>query len=129
MNDIFAVCSGVVGVVLISSVLRRIAPDWAALVGVCLGLFVLRRTMGILYPVSEYVKGLWEASEYSSYMTVAVKALGIAVVTHITCETCRDLGENAVAAKVELCGKAAILLCAIPVMKEIFSYVNSFLQP
>ena len=129
MNDIFAVCTGVVGVVLISSALRRIAPDWSALVGVCLGLFVLRRAVGIIYPVLEYVRQLWEGSEYSSCMAVAVKSLGIATVTHITCETCRDLGENAVAAKVELCGKAAILLCAIPVIKEIFSYVNSFLQP
>ena len=68
------------------------------------------------------------SSLYSTYLESAFKALGIATITNITCEICRDLGDGSAAAKVELCGKAAILLCAIPVIKQIFAYVNSFLQ-
>lgn len=128
MNDIFALCAGAAGAVIVIAVLRRVAPDWAVLAGVCLGLLILRRAVGFVYPVILYVQELFGGSEYNQYLTVAVKALGIATVTHITCETCRDLGENSAAAKVELCGKAAILLCGIPVIKQTFSYINSFLQ-
>ena len=84
--------------------------------------------MELVYPVLVYVRELFGMSEYNSYLTPALKALGIATVTHIICETCRDLGEGSAAAKAELCGKAAILLCGIPVIKDIFSAVSSFLQ-
>ncbi len=128
MNEIITVCAGVMGVVVITAAVRRIAPDWAMLCGVCLGLFILRRALNIMYPVVLYVQELLGSSQYSAYLECALKALGIATVTNITCETCRDLGDGSAAAKVELCGKAAILLCAIPVIKQIFTYVNSFLQ-
>ena len=127
MNDILSVCGGVLCVAVTGTVLRRYAPDWAALVSICLGLLVLRRALGLMYPVILYVSELLGTTEYSEYISPVVKALGIATVTHITCETCRDLGEGAAAAKVEICGKAAILLCGIPVVKQMFSHLNSFL--
>ncbi|MBE6688733.1 MAG: hypothetical protein E7588_05595 [Ruminococcaceae bacterium] len=127
MNEIMAVCGGTVCVAVVNIVLKRLAPDWAALVSVFLGIFLLRRAVGLMYPVIIYVRELFGGSEYNTYLSCALKALGIATVTNITCETCRDLGESSAAAKAELCGKAAILLCSIPVLKEIFSYINSFL--
>ena len=127
MNEIMSVCGGVLCVALTGAVLRRYAPDWAALVSVCLGILVLSRAIRLMYPVILYVSELLGATEYSQYLSPVIKALGIATVTHITCETCRDLGESSAAAKVEICGKAAILLCGIPVVKQIFSHVNSLL--
>lgn len=128
MKDIVTLCGGVVGITLICVTVRRVSPDWAMPVGVCLGLFIMRYALSYIYPVVLYVRELFEGSEYGEYLTVSLKTLGIAVAVHITCETCRDLGESSAAAKVELCGKAAMLVCAIPVVKRIFSYINSFLQ-
>jgi stage III sporulation protein AD len=128
MNDIIFICGGVLGIVIINAVIRPVRAEWAMLVSVCLGLFILRRAVGLVYPIILYIGEITDGSGYNEYFLCAVKALGIATVTHITCETCRDLGENSAAAKVELCGKAAILLCAIPIIKEIFSYIKSFLQ-
>ena len=127
MNDVITIFGGVIAVVIICSVFKSSAPGYAVAVNLILGLFILRRAAGIMYPTVLYVRELLGGEQYNKYIMPAVKALGIAAVTHITCETCRDLGENSIASKTELLGKAAILLCSIPVMKELFALVNSFL--
>ena len=126
--NIFSLCMNITGIAIIIASVRRIAPDWAPLVSLCLGIFILRRAVEFIYPVTVYVKELFDISEYEKYLSCSLKALGIAVAVHITSETCRDLNENSAAAKVELCGKAAILLCGIPVIKDIFSVVSSLLH-
>ncbi len=127
MSDIMALCGGVVGITLICATVRRAAPEWAMPIVVCLGIFILRYALSFIYPTVLYVREIFELSGYGEYLSVTVKALGIASITHITCEICRDLGESSAAAKVELCGKAAMLLCAIPVVKQIFSCINIYL--
>ncbi|MBQ9940692.1 MAG: hypothetical protein IJO74_04040 [Clostridia bacterium] len=126
--NIITVCGSVVAIAVISAVIRKTAPDWSPLLSMCLGLLILGKAMDFIYPIVVYVKEIFFSSQYSIYLMPAVKALGIATVTHITCETCRDLNENSAAAKVELCGKAAILLCGIPIIKEIFATVNTLLS-
>ena len=55
------------------------------------------------------------------------KALGIAVVTEIASGICRDAKENGMAAKVELAGRCAVTVLAIPLASELLSTVTRIL--
>ena len=46
--------------------------------------------------------------------SILLKSLGICLITQIACDTCRDIGETAIASRLETAGKAAMLLLILP---------------
>lgn len=50
------------------------------------------------------------------YLEVSLKAMGIAYVSQFAAEILRDGGEGAIASKVEMAGKVAILIITVPVL-------------
>jgi stage III sporulation protein AD len=78
-------------------------------------------------PVLEYVKTLSYQSGMSSYFAVAIKALGIALVCQLASEICRDCGEASVGGRIELAGKAAIIIISLPVLKNLVTFARELL--
>jgi stage III sporulation protein AD len=58
---------------------------------------------------------------------VLLKVLGIAYLTTIGASLTADLGETALAAKVELAGKLLILVLAVPVLSGIMALLLKLL--
>ena len=48
-------------------------------------------------------------------------------MTQIACDGCRDLGETAIASKVETAGKISVLLVSLPLFEQVLSIVNSLI--
>lgn len=61
------------------------------------------------------------------YLGVLLKVLGIAYLTTIGASLTADLGETALAAKVELAGKLLILVLAVPVLSGIMALLLKLL--
>lgn len=61
------------------------------------------------------------------YSKVLIKALGLALLTKICSDICRDCGEGTLASGVELCGKLGILLLCIPMIGELMDYAKKIL--
>lgn len=53
-----------------------------------------------------------------------IKVVGVSVCTRITAELCRDAGEKAFAAKVELAGAVTALLCAMPLAQAVIELIG-----
>lgn len=62
------------------------------------------------------------------YVGTLLKALGIAIITHICATVCRDSGEGSVAGYVELGGKIEIVLISLPLIREILSLSIELLE-
>ena len=58
------------------------------------------------------------------YMAIIIKVIGIAYITQIAVEMCRDAGENALGTKVEICGKIVIIAMSMPVIYELFEVIS-----
>ena len=56
-----------------------------------------------------------------------VKTVGIAVLTRVSAELCRDAKEGGIAAFVETAGAAAALLVSLPLLKTVLSMVTGLL--
>ena len=84
-------------------------------------------TLG-LADVFEQVTVLLEASGIRPYASVMLRALGIALLTRICSDLCRDSGESAVASGAELAGKIAILALCLPLIAEIIGYAATLLE-
>jgi len=54
--------------------------------------------------------------------------VGVCFITQLACDLCRDAGENAIAARVETAGKAAILLISLPLFEQVLELVMVLLR-
>lgn len=97
--------------------LRRERPEVAVVLSVAAGaallVFVLRQVAAVVEGVRAVVD---RAGVDDRYVTSLLKVIGIAYLAEFGAQICRDAGEGALAAKVELAGKVFILALAVPVL-------------
>lgn len=79
-------------------------------------------------PALLYLKELSQSNGLSEYGTLLFKALGIAVLTQICAQMCRECGEGGIATGVETVGKTELLLLCIPLFEKILSLAQELLQ-
>ena len=95
----------------------RISPFLSALAALALLIFALSRYSEPLSLLSE----LASVGGIGELLDPLLRMLGIGFVTAFTADTCRDLGEGTVAARVELCGQVEIFLLCLPYLSELLS--------
>jgi len=105
---------------LIVALVRQVAPELATLVILTVGVTILAL---VIVPLEEAV-GLLEslagrAGIETGYIGVILKVVGVSYIAGFAAQMCRDAGESALAAKIELAGKVTILLTAIPIFRAI----------
>ena len=99
----------------LATVLRRFAPEQALAVGLLAGAVLLFAAFSESIPLFRQVESLLSKSGApSEYITVLFKALGVALLTQLAADACRDAGEQGLAAKTELVGKLGLLTLAMP---------------
>lgn len=119
----------VVGLAVVSAalvtVIRQRAPEYALLLSVAAGVLILLWILRQGVPLFEQVRELFEntAGAQGEYVGILFKSLGICFVVQIACDACRDLGESAIAAKVEMAGKISVLVLALPLFQRILAIV------
>lgn len=108
--------------------LRPLRSDFTGLVRMAGGILIFGAVvLGIGETVRETAE-LFLSDGIAEYVSVMLRALGIALLTRICTDLCRDAGEGVAASGVELAGKAAILMLCLPIIKEILGYAARFLQ-
>lgn len=68
-----------------------------------------------------------KASIDGIYMETILKIIGIAYITELGANIVKDAGLGSIAVKIELAGKIAILLLAVPIITAVIEAILSFL--
>lgn len=109
--------------------LRGQRPEFAMLLSLGCGAFVLLNLLGqmngILSGLERVMAGL---SGQSDLTGIILKALGICIVAELGSQCCRDAGEAAIAAKVELAAKTALVLMCMPVFTQLLETAGELLR-
>ena len=109
-------------------VLRQYRPEYALLVSVAAGIFILYRVIAEMLPVLDEVRGILEHSAVpAEFIGILLKALAICFLTQIACDICKDAGESATASKIEMAGKVAVLGVSLPLFRQVLAVVYSLL--
>ena len=118
--DIYAVIAiGVVGAVL-AVLLAQYRREYAVMVSLATGLAILLAMLREAWGIMEELERCIDAAGIDrKYLEVLVKSLGICFVSQFAADTCRDSGQAAIASKVELAGKCAVLLAALPLFRTL----------
>ncbi len=121
--SIFSVCS-----VIFAVLLRQYCREQSLLASLAACIGILFAVLTLVQPVIQQVRELFEtAGISSSYISVVFKAAAICFITQITCEICRDSGENAIASAAELWGRCSVTVISLPVISALIEMINDFL--
>lgn len=114
---------------LICVLLKQFKPEYAMLCALGCGLLIFAIIINVLSPVFDTVKSLLISSNIDlEYSKIIVKSLGICYVCQLGYDACKDVGQNMIASKIELAGKASILIICLPLFKKISEIAISLIN-
>ena len=126
--NILPYCAAAIVAAFASLYLKSVRAEYAALVGLAAVIFIMAGVLPALVALISDVTRFASSSGVSEkYIEPIFKIIGIAYVAQIGSDVCEDAGEKAIASHVELCGKAAIAIIALPMVKDVFSLILGLL--
>ncbi|MDD6236301.1 MAG: SpoIIIAC/SpoIIIAD family protein [Clostridiales bacterium] len=122
MNILAIVGIGIVATA-ICILIKQYRPEFAMMVSLSCGVLIFVMILLHLSPAILDIQELMsKASLDNGYFKVLVKSLGICYVTSIASDSCKDAGQAAIAGKIELAAKVAIVILALPLFTQIVNY-------
>lgn len=116
--------AAVAGVALASAVLcamlRRYHKEYAMLVSIAAGIFIMLQVLAAAVPALQTISGLLsKASIDSEYAKILFKSVGICFLAQFSSDACRDAGETALASRVEMAARLAVVAVSLPLFQKI----------
>lgn len=128
MNDSVKIL--VIGLVcaVVCMILKQIGKEFIVPARLAAMLLIFGLIVGLIYPISAYIKNTMIDKVGVEYLEILLKSLGIAYVAHISSEMCRDFGEGNIASAIDIVGKIEIILLSLPLVEDITSISEELLK-
>lgn len=120
------------GIALVGMILAVTLKSYRAEFGILCSLAVLvflaLFALGQWPAVTQFIGELSRVGNLSGdQLKILLKSLGICIVVQLAADTCSDYGQSAIAAKLELAGKALLVITAMPLFTQLLSLVQGLL--
>ncbi len=113
---------------LLSVSLKNSSPNFSLLIGLVTGILIFLFMAEYLKKVLDILINLTQSAGVNgTYIEVVLKIMGIAYISRFGAELCKDAGESAVAAKIDLAGKVLIAVVSSPVILALMEMVQNFI--
>ena len=104
--------------------LREVQRPQAMLLGIAIVTGALLSLMPQVQRILDTAETLWAESGLDpGYVLLLCKAAGIAYLTELGGDVCRDCGESAIASAVGLCGRVSLTLLSLPLFLRLAEIV------
>ncbi|MBQ7799549.1 MAG: stage III sporulation protein AD [Oscillospiraceae bacterium] len=113
---------------LLAVVIKQYKPEYALVLAIATAAAVLLWIISMVMPIISEVKRMMDSASIDyEYITILIKAVGICYVTQFASDTCKDAGQTAISNKIELAGKIALCLSALPLYKDLLSLTQTII--
>lgn len=113
---------------LVCALLRKAKPEMRTAAAIGVGLVALAMSMEGLGAGVEMVRRLSGAAGMEeSSSTLLIRAVGIALIAEFGAQLCRDAEESALAGRVELAGRVALLGMSAPLLSGLLQKIEGLL--
>lgn len=114
---------------LLCVVIRQYKPEMALGISTAAGLMIMAAAAAALAPSVNAISQLMNSAGLDEgYAQILIKALAVCLITQLAADCCRDAGESAIASRIELAGKAAVIAVALPVFTSLAELVTGLLE-
>ena len=127
--DIFQILALGIAACALAVIVKNQRPELAMQISVAAGLFILVISLSKITGVMDTLRKFSDSARLNTaFLSVLFKVIGIAYITEFTSEVCRDAGEAAIAVKLELAGKVAIVVLSVPILLNVFDTLTKILS-
>ena len=124
LNGLIAACGLVLLVLVLSMTLKKDVPAIAFLLTLTAGVLILLRAFDLVGGTMQRFSGLLAQGGITQSLYLPVlKTVGVAVVVRIMSALCRDSGQSALAAKLEIVGAVLALSMCLPLLEQVLELV------
>ena len=128
MESVVRLAAAAVAAALCAVVVKQHAREVGAVLALAAGALLLGAARGAIEEVRALADELGELIGLSpAVLAPVLKTVGIAILTRIAAELCRDAGEGGIAAAAETAGAAAAVLAALPLLRAVLSTITGLL--
>lgn len=128
MELMLKITAGAVTAALCAAMLRKNGAEFAVLIMLAAGIWVLTLAAQALGEVVECLTRLTRLAQLEAGLAQpVVKVVGLSVITRVAGETCRAAGEGGIAAFVEVAGTFLALACALPLVSAVVEMIAEML--
>ena len=112
---------------LLGLVVRREREEQASLLGLAAAVMIFAAAVGSLGDTEAVLRRAMErAALRPALMLPVLKSLGVALLGRLSAQLCRDAGQAAAAAAVELASTCAVLCVSLPLLQSLIELVFAF---
>ncbi len=116
------------GVAIVTAVLciylKKYREEYGMLLSLAAGAIIFGVALPYFRDLVSVVQAFADKGGISAeYLKPMLKVVGIAYLTGYSCELCRDAGEGALAAKLEMAGKLVLLGISVPILTSLLETV------
>lgn len=127
MNILPFAAVGLIGT-LFAVFVRKVGEEYRLLVSaVCVCSLLISLLPHLSELLSQTVSFAKLSGTSAENFTFLLKSVGIGYICQFTSDICSDAGEGAIASKIELAGRIAILVMTIPVINSLVSLIGQML--
>ncbi|MBD5103996.1 MAG: stage III sporulation protein AC/AD protein family [Ruminococcaceae bacterium] len=128
MNIVIIASAALIAAVL-SMVLKQYKPEYSLFISIAAGVLIFLSVIAVIEPIVSFIGELTERAGLEGvYGEVLIKSLAVCYITQLACDCCKDAGENAIAGKLQIAGKIAVLLIALPMFKSLTEIVAGLIN-
>ena len=128
MSDMLRLAAIAVTAALCAAVIRKGAAELGLVLAIAAGAILLSASLDALSAVRDLMDLLSDTAGLSpAVVAPVVKTTGIAILTRLAAELCRDAKESGIAAFVETAGAACALCAALPLLETVLTMVTELL--
>lgn len=127
MDIIKIIGIGIVALIMII-VLKQYKPEFAVYISLIAGVLILFLILDKLIGIVSLIEELSnKAGINHEFLGILFKITGIAFLAEFAVSLCKDLGETAIANKIDLGGKVLIIAISIPIISSLLENVLKIL--
>ncbi len=126
--EIIKIAGIAISAVIIIIIIKQYKPEFAVYISLIASALVLFLLMDKLEGIIDLLNNL--ASKMSGsqdFLKILIKITGIAFLTEFAVSICKDSGESAIGAKVDMGGKVIIIAMSIPIISSMLETVLKIL--
>lgn len=128
MELMLKIAAGAVTAALCAVVLRKNGMEFAVLIMLAAGVWILNMAAGALSETIDALSRLVRIAQLENELVrPVVKVVGLSVITRIAGESCRGAGESGIAAFVEVAGVFLALAAAVPLINAVVEMLAEML--
>lgn len=115
--------------IIIYTLLKQYKPEFAVISEIVSLVILIFMLSGEIKSALDTFSFFFEETGINKeYVAVLIKVSGIALVTQLCSDMCKDAGESAAASKVEFAGKVLIIAAGLPVIKGFTGFVSQLVE-